>query len=309
MAVNVEKQATSINNQKVTFTYSLTENGTYGLMSQIINAGTYTVYYKVNANYHNEETGSFEVTIDKAKPTVTVTSAKDLKYTGNALTLLARHTSTGGTLLYKLGDGEYSSEIPTATLVGEYTVYYKVIGDSNYLDITENSINVTIAENSKTQLSSVVNSANTYYASLSTRNQKLYAELQTEINSAMAVINNQNATAEQIEQAVTKLNIILENVKEETTPTPPCKDFCLGWYAMEFNLMALIFALFCLITKEKTNKFVMLIVSAILLVLSIVIILIHTCLISEISLIISILLVVLYAFMYIKENKVKTITK
>ena len=61
----VNAAATAVNGQKVTFTYSASENGTYGAaVPAFTDAGTYTVYYKANSTGHTETTGSFTVTID-----------------------------------------------------------------------------------------------------------------------------------------------------------------------------------------------------------------------------------------------------
>lgn len=47
---------------------------------------------------------------------------------------------------YKLGGGRYSTELPTATNAGTYTVYYKVMGDATHNDTAEQSITVTIGK-------------------------------------------------------------------------------------------------------------------------------------------------------------------
>ena len=61
----VNAAATAVNGQKVTFTYSASENGTYSAaVPAFTDAGTYTVYYKANSTGHTETTGSFTVTID-----------------------------------------------------------------------------------------------------------------------------------------------------------------------------------------------------------------------------------------------------
>lgn len=55
--------------ETVTFTYSTVQNGTYtSTVPAFVEAGTYTVYFKANANYHNEYAGTFEVTISEAGP-------------------------------------------------------------------------------------------------------------------------------------------------------------------------------------------------------------------------------------------------
>ena len=61
----VNAAATAVNGQKVTFTYSASENGAYGAaVPAFTDAGTYTVYYKANSTGHTEAAGSFTVTID-----------------------------------------------------------------------------------------------------------------------------------------------------------------------------------------------------------------------------------------------------
>ena len=61
----VNAAATAVNGQKVTFTYSASENGTYSAaVPAFTDAGTYTVYYKANSTGHTEAAGSFTVTID-----------------------------------------------------------------------------------------------------------------------------------------------------------------------------------------------------------------------------------------------------
>ncbi len=47
--------------------------------------------------------------------------------------------------IYRLGDSEWSEQIPTAKNAGEYTVWYKVQGDAEYADVAEQSLTVTVA--------------------------------------------------------------------------------------------------------------------------------------------------------------------
>lgn len=61
----VNAAAAAVNGQKVTFTYSASENSTYSAaVPAFTDAGTYTVYYKANSTGHTEAAGSFTVTID-----------------------------------------------------------------------------------------------------------------------------------------------------------------------------------------------------------------------------------------------------
>ena len=111
------------------------------------NAGDYTLTITGNENFTG--TAQKAYTIAKRDATLeTVPSAiTPLTYNAAEQTLVsAGENVVGGTLVYKLGDGEYSAELPTATNAGSYTVYYKVIGDSNHNDTDEQSFEVTISQ-------------------------------------------------------------------------------------------------------------------------------------------------------------------
>ena len=83
----------------------------------------------------------------KQDPTYTAPTAKTgLTYNGRAQVLINQGSATGGEMQYKLGNGEYSTAIPTATDAGTYTVYYKVVGNATYNDTIEQSITVTIKQ-------------------------------------------------------------------------------------------------------------------------------------------------------------------
>ena len=113
------------------------------------NAGTYTVEYKVvpDGNHNAAEGGSVEVTIDKIDVTVTAPTAKTgLEYTGEAQELIVAGTVSVGTMQYKVGEREWSENIPTATDAGTYTVEYKVVVDGNYNEPQGGSVEVVIAK-------------------------------------------------------------------------------------------------------------------------------------------------------------------
>ncbi len=111
-------------------------------------AGTYTVEYKVvvDDNYTEPQGGSVEVVIAKANVTVTAPTAKTLTYTGSAQELITAGSVVGGTMQYKVGEGEWSDNIPTATNAGTYTVEYKVLPDDNYNAAEDGSVEVKIAK-------------------------------------------------------------------------------------------------------------------------------------------------------------------
>ena len=110
---------------------------------------------KFNATYTPADTANYNtitvqltVTVSKASASVTTIPAaiSGLEYTGEEQALVTAGAAEGGTIQYKLGeDGTYSETVPTASAVGEYIVYWRVVGDSDHSDTAEQSITVTIS--------------------------------------------------------------------------------------------------------------------------------------------------------------------
>lgn len=124
------------------FDYSYSNN-TDAATSQNVYAPTVTITGK--GNYSGTKTAKFNIA--KADPTITkAPEAKTLTYTGEAQALIEAGTATGGNLTYSLEEeGTYSTDIPTGTDRGNYTVYYKVEGDINHNNTSAQSLAVTIA--------------------------------------------------------------------------------------------------------------------------------------------------------------------
>ena len=108
------------------------------------NAGEYTVYfYIVSKNYEADPvSGSKVVNIRKAYPEISITNNDSQPYTGEELQLLESGKTSGGTLVYAIGDENgplepYTESIPTAVDAGKYYVWYMAIGDENYEDSPE----------------------------------------------------------------------------------------------------------------------------------------------------------------------------
>lgn len=80
-----------------------------------------------------------------AAEVVTAPTAEELIYSTAAQTLTTAGTAAGGSMRYKLGDGEWQETIPTATNAGTYTVWYKAAGDDNHNDTEPESVTVIIA--------------------------------------------------------------------------------------------------------------------------------------------------------------------
>ena len=76
------------------------------------------------------------------------TAIDGLIYTGVAQALVNAGSATGGTMMYSLDNSAWDAAIPTAKNAGNYTVYFKVIGDATHADYTpaDNTVAVSIAK-------------------------------------------------------------------------------------------------------------------------------------------------------------------
>ena len=113
--------------------------------------GFYQVYYRVVADAnHNDVAATMIMTrIAGAKASLTVepVAAENLVYTGEAQALLATAgEAEGGELQYSLDGENYTAAEPVATNAGDYTVYYKVVGDGTHSDLEPATLNVSIAK-------------------------------------------------------------------------------------------------------------------------------------------------------------------
>ncbi|MCR5790658.1 MAG: Ig-like domain-containing protein [Lachnospiraceae bacterium] len=105
-------------------------------------AGAYYVWYRIICDDDQNviASGYVPVSIKKKNPSVkTAPVAKDLTYNGKAQELVTAGAASEGTLKYALGasdknapaDELYSASIPTATNVGTYYVWYKVVAEGD----------------------------------------------------------------------------------------------------------------------------------------------------------------------------------
>ncbi len=114
--------------------------GPVGTVSVVIKSTNYEdITLTVNVNATN-----------KLVPTVTAPTANALTYNGAEQALVTAGKTTGGTMLYRLGDSKWSEQIPTVKNAGEYTVWYKVQGNAEYADVAEQNVTVTAAKKAVT---------------------------------------------------------------------------------------------------------------------------------------------------------------
>ena len=123
------------------------------LVREATPAGVYTLVIKAKASGDDtHEEGEKEITFFYSIAMARVSyeqepaARKDLEYTGKPQALVDAGSCLHGKVMYKLDDGEWSEEIPTATDAGIYTVTYKIVGDPNYRDSDERTVVVSIGK-------------------------------------------------------------------------------------------------------------------------------------------------------------------
>ncbi|MBQ7793279.1 MAG: chitobiase/beta-hexosaminidase C-terminal domain-containing protein, partial [Clostridia bacterium] len=135
-----------------TMKYSLDGVNYINTIPTAANADTYSVYWMVEGDEPNYNDiicdEPISVTIAKAEPVLTTTpvAITGLGYTGEAQALITAGTTADGEIQYSTNNVTYTSTVPTGTAVGDYTVYYKIIGDSNHNDKIFDPITVSIGK-------------------------------------------------------------------------------------------------------------------------------------------------------------------
>lgn len=122
--------------------------------------------------------------------------------------------SEGYKIEYSADNGStYSEEIPEVTKeVGEHSIKYRVSKNSykNFVGTAK----VTILENDKTALQAKIDEAEGLYDQLLAQDPEAAEAFQEVINIAKVIKDNPNVTVEEIEKAITDLNIKVEEANE-----------------------------------------------------------------------------------------------
>ncbi len=103
-------------------------------------AGDYTASVTVE-----EATASVDFTIEKPAATFVAPEALHLAYTGEAQALLKPGSTEDGTMLYSADGVNFAEEIPTATEIGTYPVWFMVRGDADHADTDPEMLFATIS--------------------------------------------------------------------------------------------------------------------------------------------------------------------
>lgn len=128
---------------KVDLTESNSDVGIYSYSVDGISEENFYTASSKNNNY--QIAGGAMLTIEKADPTYTAPDPKKLTYNGEPQELTTGGKANGGKMQYSLSkDGSYSTDIPVGTEIGEYTIWYRIIGDKNHNDIAPQSVKAEI---------------------------------------------------------------------------------------------------------------------------------------------------------------------
>ena len=107
-----------------------------------IDGGTYEIYYYVEGNSvceSSEVMGPIISTITGHAGQITQPEPLELLYNGEEQVLVTPATSSTGTVYYKIGiAGEWSTELPKATDIGSYRIYYYAAESGDYSATSQN---------------------------------------------------------------------------------------------------------------------------------------------------------------------------
>ena len=115
-------------------------------------AGKHIFRFSATCNGYEKMSQDIVITVQKAdigsNRITPPTAQENLTYTGQTQALItAGSVTSGGTMQYSLTEnGTYSQDIPIGTDAGEYTVWYRVIGDANHNDTEPASVAVSIGK-------------------------------------------------------------------------------------------------------------------------------------------------------------------
>lgn len=101
----------------------------------------------IGASTDGQALNSYQrVQLPAAMATVTTPPVgKNLTYNGQPQVLVEAGVAEGGELQYSLDGKSYSAELPSATDAGNYTIYYRVIGDAGHIDSEAQTVTAVIA--------------------------------------------------------------------------------------------------------------------------------------------------------------------
>lgn len=127
------------------FTYSEDNANFSSDLPTRTNAGKTTVYWKASHKNYLDCNGISYLICNKAAPKYTQPTGKELQYSGKPQVLITAGSAENVTMYYRLSTSNtWSSELPTATLPGIYTVNFYIAETENYRGTSESGVVSTI---------------------------------------------------------------------------------------------------------------------------------------------------------------------
>lgn len=120
-------------------------------------AGTseqYVIFTPDDTENFGKATLTVNVTVAKAESEVLSAprAIQPLAYNGETQELILPGEAKGGTMVYSLDGQNFSEDLPTGIEIGEYTVYFRVVGDANHNDSEIDYITAAILDPSEVKL-------------------------------------------------------------------------------------------------------------------------------------------------------------
>ena len=137
-----------------TIVYS-TDGTNYGdALPKATDAGEYAVYYRISGDENHKDTEPTEIAatinkVDIPSESIHAPTGRELIYLGWDLALISAGSTDYGTMQYSLDGVDYSEDLPTGKDAGEYTVYYRIIGDKNHNDADPKTVTAHITKSAK----------------------------------------------------------------------------------------------------------------------------------------------------------------
>ena len=116
--------------------------------SDNVEAGTATVTVtsKDDGNYRFSGSKTFAITKAEAAVITAPAGVTGLRYTGSKQALVTVGTASHGIMEYSFDEIRWFVAVPKAVNAGTYTVYYKAMGNENYIESAVGSCEVTVAK-------------------------------------------------------------------------------------------------------------------------------------------------------------------
>ena len=115
-----------------------------GVTAKAVGSTRITASYAATSNY-NAKSAYYDLKVTIGTPNVTAPTANNRTYDRTAKPLLFEGYTSGGTMEYSADGNTWSTTIPSATDANTYTVYYRVVGNSNYASVEKTAVTVTIS--------------------------------------------------------------------------------------------------------------------------------------------------------------------